>query len=473
MQDAKQWSYEQFAEVPLSDGRLRTRLVQMGEAMARQPQASIPQQMETWANTKASYRFLDNDHVSHEQIQQQHWQKTRQEASGYPLVLIIQDTTQLDYTFYQVEGVGVIGNDKGRGLMLHTALAQLPDRPEVLGIMHQQVYVQSVTKTHRESSYQRAQRADRASFKWSRAVEAIGAAPLNCRWLYVADSEGDCFHFLETCLAHQADFLVRMCQNRCIQDWDECSSHLIDYLRQQEALVGYQVTVNSPDQAPHQAQVLLTYCPFIIQAPFHSREKHPIAVTGVRVWEPHPPADSEAVEWFLVSSYPIADVEDAMQLARWYAQRPVIEDYHQCLKTGCRIEQRQLKTAQRLQSLVGILALVALRLLQLRALARQCPEDLASHYIEPDTLLIVAYYAQQAPQNLTMGDFWLRVACVGGYLARKYDPPPGWKILWRGWDMIQKQVEGFRLAKHLDPQQFMGKAQGFNLRRGQKWRRYC
>jgi hypothetical protein len=126
-----------------------------------------------------------------------------------------------------------------------------------------------------------------------------------------------------------------------------------------------------------------------------------------------------------------------------------VEEYHQCLKTGCRLEERQIQSAERVMRLVGLLSLLAERLLQLRDLSRKAPEYPAHEILEADLLAVVAAQTGQSPARMTMGAFWIAVTQMGGYLARRGDGPPGWKTLWKGWLRIQTLLEGVHLATHL------------------------
>lgn len=126
-----------------------------------------------------------------------------------------------------------------------------------------------------------------------------------------------------------------------------------------------------------------------------------------------------------------------------------MQEYHQCLKTGCRIEERQVQSADRLMRLLGLLSPVAVRLLHLRDLGRREPERPASDVLEADVLAVVAAQTGQTPAEMTVGAFWKSVAQMGGYLARQGDGLPGWKTLWKGWLRVQTLLEGVHLAFHL------------------------
>jgi len=146
---------------------------------------------------------------------------------------------------------------------------------------------------------------------------------------------------------------------------------------------------------------------------------------------------------------PTTTLEQAWERVEWYEHRWVVEDYHQGLKTGCRLEARQVQSADRLIRLLGFLSPLAVRLLQLRDLARREPERPAQEVLEADLLAIVAAQTAQSPTGMTSEAFWKAVAQMGGYLARRGDGPPGWKTLWKGWLRVQTLLEGVHLAFHL------------------------
>ena len=126
-----------------------------------------------------------------------------------------------------------------------------------------------------------------------------------------------------------------------------------------------------------------------------------------------------------------------------------MEDYHQGLKTGCSIEKRQLQSYEALRRLLGLLAPTAVRLLQLRAVARETPERLASEILPTDLVQVVALLAQVPAAILTAQQCWYAIARCGGYLRRRSSGPPGWKTLWKGWFYVQTLLEGVHLATRL------------------------
>ena len=175
----------------------------------------------------------------------------------------------------------------------------------------------------------------------------------------------------------------------------------------------------------------------------------PLMGWAIRVWEEQTPAGEEPLEWIRLTSVPTTRLERAWERVGWYKHRWIVEDYHHCLKTGCRLEERQVQTADRLIRLLGWLSPLAVRLLWLRDLARREPARPAHEVLEADLLAVVAAQAGQAPTQMTTGAFWKAVAQLGGYVARRGDGPPGWKTLWRGWLRVSTLLEGVHLGAQL------------------------
>ena len=123
-----------------------------------------------------------------------------------------------------------------------------------------------------------------------------------------------------------------------------------------------------------------------------------------------------------------------------------IEDYHQCLKTGCQVEHRDFEDAARIERLLGFLAIIAVRLLQLRQAARLTPDAPATDVVDPLLVQLLAARLTLEAQSLTLHAFWRGVAQLGGFVGRRRDGEPGWKTLWRGWMYLDTLAQGVRLA---------------------------
>ncbi len=195
------------------------------------------------------------------------------------------------------------------------------------------------------------------------------------------------------------------------------------------------------------ARVALSYGQLRLLAPDKRENVLPsLRVWVVRVWEVDPPEGVEPLEWVLLTSVPVESVAQAWERVGWYRRRWIVEDYHQALKTGCRMEQRQVESYDGLRRLLGLLAPLAVRLLQLRTLARQQPERAATEVVPPEVVQLVALKTGGTAAGMTVAQCLKRIAQLGGYQGRRSDGPPGWKTLWHGWLKIQTMLEGVQLA---------------------------
>jgi Transposase DDE domain len=326
-----------------------------------------------------------------------------------------------------------------------------PASREVLGCAMQEPFVR-IPIPPGETRSQRRQRAERETDVWMRLVACLGSFPAETRAVHVGDRGADMFPFFQACRATQTHFLVRAFENRRIEPEQQAQRDLIDEIRSWSAQASRPFDVPaSHGRTARSTVVQLAFGNVTVLPPrFEKRcSKEPLPLLAVRVWEEQTPAGEEPLEWLLVTSVSTTTLEQAWERVAWYECRWVVEDYHQCLKTGCRLEERQVQSADRVIRLLGFLSPLAVRLLQLRDLSRREPERPAHEVLDADLLAVVAAQAGLTPTSMTTQTFWKGVAQMGGYLARQSDGPPGWKTLWKGWLRVQTLLEGVHLAFHL------------------------
>lgn len=424
--------------------------------MADSPDRSLPKQCEDWGDLKAAYRFLNNPKVTPEQIQQTHRQGVRQQCQASPVVLAVQDTTELDFTAHRtVQGLGPIGNGGGQGLLQHSTLAVTPDG-HLAGVLHQ-IWRTRVPVPEGETRRQRLGRRRESDF-WPESVRAVGSLGPKTRVVHVTDRGGDLFETMLAC-HEQANvgFLIRAQHDRWVDD----GSDKLWSLMGKQAVVGHRdVPVPARHGEPERiARLSIRHACVSLNAPCRDpRFTEPISVWAVYLIEEKPPAGLDPIQWMLLSSEAVETFDDACERVAWYCLRWLIEEWHKAEKTGCSLEASQLKTAEALKRWAALVAITAIRLLQLRALAQTAMGDggedptlpanqpaVLQNLVPRTWLLIVARLAKRAPETLTPYQFWLTIAKRGGFIARKSDGQPGWITIWRGWYDVLMMVQGAEL----------------------------
>ncbi len=350
----------------------------------------------------------------------------------------------MDYQQHpKTRGLGPIGNGSHHGFLLQTVLAVVPQSRQVLGIAHQEPFLRQPAPA-KETRQQRLQR-ERESQVWERSVQALGSPPEGVRWVHIGDRYSDIFSFLRLCRELHCDFVIRAAQDRCVDLLVEqaerpvparshhaehpspAAQHLFEVVESWPAQASSTVEIDaSQKRKARTAKVLLSWQPLRVLPP-RSQESHgwhPLVVWVIHVWEPEPPEGAEALEWVLLSSVPTQTFEDAQERVDWYRARWMVEDFHQGLKTGCQIEQRHLQDYEGLRTLLGLLAPMAVRLMQVRAASRQDPEQPASQVLPSDVVAVVAHLDHRPAETMTVQQCWHAIARSGGYLGRKSDGPP-------------------------------------------------
>ena len=178
----------------------------------------------------------------------------------------------------------------------------------------------------------------------------------------------------------------------------------------------------------------------------------------VDVREVDPPRGVEPLRWILWTSLPTMTFAAAWRIIEYYEQRWLIEEFPKALKTGCRLEARQYETADRLEAVAGLTSVLAVRLVQLKTLARGKPELPAEHVV-PKAWLTMLQALRQRPIH-TLRDFFRHLAGLGGFLMRKSDGEPGWITIWRGTEKLLLALRG-----HYALQNKCGSEQGLRSRR--------
>jgi hypothetical protein len=464
--DAQVWAEEQFGQCDLKDERRTQRLVHVAANALTHPSGSLPEQTTDAADLKAAYRLFGCEDVTFEDIVGPHWAQTRRRPPG--VYLVLNDTTEVDFGIRRkLRGMGPTGNGGGWGFLLHSALLVSGEDEAIFGLAGQKIrYRKPAPK--KENSTQRLKR-DRESVLWGQVIDLVGPPAEGVRWVPVMDRGADNFEVYCHCRQQQADWVVRVTQKqRAAIVPDGQSMTLKRYLQTLSSCGNYELRLRARAAQPKRghkparkaqpartAKVEVRFGP--LRMPFPKQKSPylkglpplPIAMWAVHAVEVDPPKDVEQVEWILLTSLPVAGFDDAWRILAYYEKRWLIEEYHKALKTGCRVESRQLQSKEGLERITALLSVVAVRLLQLKSAARTNPACPARnlvplHWIK---MLLAARKKSKLTVAMTIREFYRDVAKLGGFLGRKSDGEPGWITIWRGWQKLYMFIHGAELAQ--------------------------
>lgn len=440
-----EWAEQNFGSCELGDARRTRRAVEVAQHMAEHPDGSTPDQFERWGDLKAAYRLFDAEEVTFRALAEPHWKLTRSQARG--VVLLIGDTMETDFGIWRaVEGLGPTGDGDGRGFLLHSSLLVDAASRDIVGLAGQELFYRQPA-SEGENSYQALQRA-RESEVWGRVIDLVGPPAENVQYIHVFDRGADNLEVFCHLRAQQSDWVIRAAQgHRVVYDDDGRRMSLQQLLARQSALGSYTLAVRGTNKdSPRQAQLEVRTAratlrqpkrttPYLKQIGYES-----LAQWVVEVREVDPPRGVEPLRWILWTSLPTMTFAAAWRIVEYYEQRWLIEEFHKALKTGCRLESRQYETADRLEAVAGLTSVLAVRLVQLKTLARGKPELPAEHVV-PKAWLAMLQALRQRPIH-TLRDFFRHLAGLGGFLMRKSDGEPGWITIWRGTEKLLLALRG-------------------------------
>ena len=453
-----------FGNAKLGDKRRTKRLVQIANALVRTPSGSLPTKFNGLGELDAVYHLMKQDKVTHASVLASHLELTRAIlAKAEDYVVVAHDTTELDFTTHEtLNELGQIGNGSRRGYLCHNSLAVHPKTREVIGFANQILWKRRCVEKG-ETKSARRECKERESQLWKLAAEPL---PKNRTIVDVCDRGADIFEHIEAELNSGRTFVIRSKHNRSlrVRDENEKIVYLHDYIRALPSLgtkiidAPTSTTTTGPESKKGKrlsrlATLQLSSTKVSIPRPKRRSGHHgnqPLLVTVVRVWEPNPPAGEEALEWILLTNHEVTDIDSASLVVSWYECRWTVEELHKAKKTGLNIEDPQFQYEDRLEPMIALISVVAISLLNLRALAKS--EDSKVHpakkvigceFIES---LSLWRYKEVRP-DMSIYDFCMALAKLGGHLNRKKDGLPGWITLWRGWMKLNDRVEGARDEK--------------------------
>ncbi len=450
------WAAQELATANLGDARLRKRLIRIVTDKLAKPTASIPQASGDWAATKATYRFFASNQVHAAAIRAAHRDATVQRVLHHPTILVLQDTTELDYTGHPAtSGLGHLDNTHCQGLKVHSGLAATLDGVP-LGLLHQAVWTRDpATKGKKRRNRPQAEKESQRWLTTLGAVQQVVSATTIRR--VVADREADLYPLFIAPRDARTDLVVRATYDRGLVGGDS--------LEQVAAQVPWQGTrtVTIPGNGSRAARIATVHVGWSSVQMLPPKD-YPTPALAPRprmqvvvVEEREPPLGVKPLRWLVWTTLAVDNWDEAVQIVEYYRQRWLIERYHFVLKSGCGIEHLQLETGARLERALAVWCVVAWRLLWLTYQARRTPDApctnvFATH--EWQALYCTVYCTANPPvQPPSLHEAVHLVARLGGFLARTDDGEPGVKTIWRGLTRLDDTAATWLVARGLNEHQ--------------------
>lgn len=452
---------EDFAKVDLGDTRRNQRLMDIISALENTPAQSFPDAVNgDPARLEGLYRFFGNDHVTVQQLLAPHLRSTLKRSEALGCIYAVHDSS--DLTFESRQGEHHRKNLEVSGkytqtLHLHATLAVSADGNAVpLGVLGMMTWAQT------EEDVVTRPPQWKKSARWleqALAVEQI--RPEELQIIDVMDREADFYALLKEMNRHKKRYIIRMLHDRNVAH--EEAATIVSAVANEPVCGRRKIVVGArranrrstsdkrkhPPRKKRLAHIGVRRATLVVEKPIRRSKKDDpnLVINVVEVVEYNPPKNETPISWYLLTTEPIKTEADCWRVVDGYRARWTIEEYFKCLKTGCGVESRQLKSREALERMLGIMMPLSWRLLLMRDLARSPLARQSAQIIFSDTELVVLSSAVphcQMGESPTLEEALYATAALGGHLRQS--GPPGWLTIWRGFRQLQDRHEGYLMG---------------------------
>jgi len=459
--EPQDWAEEEFGGVGL-DQRLNRRLLVIARDFYARPQAQIPEACQSRAKTKAAYRFFKHEDTRMDVLLEPHYRASQQRIAEQKIALAVQDTTSLNYSTHPAtENLGPIGSQPEGiiGLMVHDTMAfSLEGTP--LGLLDVQCWARDGAEFGKKHQRKQRRIEEKESHKWLESFRHVAAVQRQCpdtMLVSVGDREADIYELFHLAVEDPQGpkLLVRAEQDRLLADGQ---GHLWPLVEQQPLAGVRKISVPRRQKQPaREAWLEIRFAEVTLSPPQGKARYGSLRLWAALAQEVDAPEGIEPVSWMLLTTCPVTGLAEAIEKLDWYAKRWCIEIYHKTLKSGCKIEQRQLGNADTLEACLAIDLVVAWRIYHLTKLGRECPHVPCTVFFEEAEWKALVTYVTRQPVRPDqppppLGEAMRMVGALGGHLGRKSDGHPGTKSLWLGMERLLGMTDMYKiLIPHLRP----------------------
>ncbi len=456
IEDPANWAEEEFGSIRFYDPRLKRRLYTIAQDFFNKCEKNIPEACGSKAKTIGAYRFFQNKEVSMEVILDAHTEATIERIKNHQVVLAPQDTTILDYSTHPMtEGLGPTNGIENNsiGLILHDTVA-FTENGTPLGVVDAQCWARDQEDKGKSRRRKELPIEQKESVKWLRSFQKLAQIQKLCpqtTLVSIGDRESDIYELFFEAMQNDAGpkLLIRAEKTRSRLVEEEL---LWDYMASREADGTLQIHIaRQGGRKGRIASAEVRFAEVELSPPKRCSSKPSIKLWAVYLVETEASEDVTPVEWMLLTTAEVKTFKDAQKRVEWYAMRWRIEVYHRVLKSGCRIEDRQLGTAESIETCLGVDMVVAWRIYHLTMLGRETPDvDCTVFFSNVEWKALCCYVTKNPtpPKNPpSLKEAIYMVAKLGGFLGRKRDGCPGTTTLWRGLQRLDTASEMYGIIR--------------------------
>lgn len=438
----------EFDGIELGDKRLNKRAAWLLARMGSSPGRTIPQNFHTWGEIKSCYRFLSHPKITPLKIFRPHRVKVLQRIQEHPVILCLNDTTSLNYTSkVAMEDQGSIGRNIN-GLWLHPTIAVTPERLN-LGLININFYTREVeeVKTHRNNLPIERKESIRWLDSYQKVDELARKNP-KTNFVYIADREADLIELINEALRSKsenesyADIIIRSKHDRLLDEFEEDSQEQYKIKKKLESMpvlgeISFHLPSTNERKARCVTQELRSMTVIFKMHEKSKKQTSSLSINIVMAKETLTSAKGEdPLTWILLTTLSVTDFADAYKVIEYYLCRWEIEIFFKVLKSGCKVEERQLQSISNMENLITFFMIISWRIMYVMMIGRSCPE-MSCEVIFEESEWKSVYKIINKKTELPLippklQEFIIMIATLGGYVEFKNSPPPGVMVMWRG-----------------------------------------
>lgn len=459
------WVENEMVDLDTGDRRLDKRVKAVLDVVADKPSLSFPQQFQSTAELKACYRLFDSDLITCETILEPHLNKTIERIQPFPVVVIAADSSSLNYTTRPSNpDSGYISSNNAQGFLTHVSLATTLNR-QPLGVVQVKFWARDKLKTEKKVHRDYLPIEEKESYKWIESyanANKIAAQCPNTQIISVFDREGDIIELWEESLRAQklgnyAHLLVRCSHNRGVLPAEKNKNTKLFEFANEAPIVSY-CEFELRDRTTHRVlrkvkQEIRASSVCIYPAYRPGVERRKVKLNIVLMKEINAPEGVDPVNWYVLTTLPIGSEEDVQKIIKAYLARWDIETLFRTFKTGCKVEERSLRSSDRLYPMFALFSIIAWRINYLTRISRANPElpcTVVFSEMEWKAAYAAVHKTPLTPSVIpTIQEMIIMIARLGGYLNRKNDPAPGAKVIWRGLEYLQAFSDAWEILQSM------------------------